>query len=420
MPAQCKVLWWTGVLAVAVIGCRTTSDTHAPKTTSPEVKLSHTLDSICKAYQVVGMSVALVSDTAFLYAHSWGQAQLGAARPMTDSTFARVASVSKVLTALAVMQLYEQGKFSLEDDISPALGFQLRNPNFPDKPITYRQLLQHTSSLESDEAMPAPYYVLWRDPTLRLSDVLSSHGARYNDSVYRSLWSKHPPGTRFAYSNLGYALLGTLVERHSGKRFDQYCTEHIFAPLGLKASFNVMDIPTEQLAYPYREVQGRWMAQADSVRPIFPLERYEVGSNALLFSPQGGLRISIKELGRLVQLFLNSGQLGKVRLVSEQALRIMEQNPLSTSDALFGKYALGLCYADSLWKGVELIGHSGQAYGLLSGFYYNRPQRLGVTMLITGSRYRATGSAFYDVELAIYDALYHYLIEKGKIAPLHR
>ncbi|MFN3393648.1 MAG: serine hydrolase domain-containing protein, partial [Candidatus Thermochlorobacter sp.] len=86
-----------------------------------------------------------------MFSRGFGWAQLGASRPMTDSTYVRIASISKTITALALMQLYEQGKFKLDDDVSSALGFTLRNPYFPNEPITYRQLLQHTSSLLSDE-----------------------------------------------------------------------------------------------------------------------------------------------------------------------------------------------------------------------------------------------------------------------------
>lgn len=408
MLAHARTIATAGLLTLLTLSCRPSQLLPL----SPEMQLTQALDSLCQRYSIVGLSVTVVSDSAVLYSRGFGLAQLGTAIPMTDSTFARVASVSKIFTALAIMQLCEQGKFSLDDDISPALGFSFRNPHFPHQPITYRQLLQHTSSLQSDEAMPAPYYVLWRTPALRLSDVLAKGGAQYRDSVYRSLWSPYVPGTQFAYSNLGYALLGTLIERHSGQRFDRYCRTHLFEPLGLKASFNVADIPPERLAYPYREVEGRWTAQADSVPLPMPAQ-YEVGTNALLFSPQGGLRISTRELGTLLQLFLNGGQLRSVRLLSDSSLYQMAHMPLATGDAFFGRYALGLCYADSLWSGIQMLGHSGQAYGLLSGFYFARTHRLGIAVIITGSRHRATGSAFYDVERDLYAELRTYLQAKG-------
>jgi hypothetical protein len=156
--------------------------------------LSHALDSIAEAHSIVGLSVAIVCPDSLLFSYSRGQAQLGRAIAMTETTYVRIASVSKVLTAVALLQLHEKGKFKLDDDVSKALGFTFRNPYFPDVPITYRQLLQHTSSLLSDEQQPVPYYVLWRDPTLALQDVLSKNGKRYQDSIYYSLWAKEAPG----------------------------------------------------------------------------------------------------------------------------------------------------------------------------------------------------------------------------------
>lgn len=376
----------------------------SPKTQAT-ARLERALDSICKAHSVVGLSVSVASPETMLFSRGFGWAQLGAARPMTDTTFARIASVSKVITALALMQLYEQGKFKLEDDVSAALGFALRNPNFPNAPITYRHLLQHTSSLLSDEAQPQPYYVLWRDTSLALRDVLSKGGKRYQDSAYRSLWSQRAPGETFAYSNLGYALIGTLVEIHSGERFDRYCANHIFKPLGLACSFNAQDIPPEKLAYPYRLIEGKWTAQADSVASKLSFQNYVAGSNALLFSPQGGLRISAKELATLAQVFLNRGKLRDIRLISDATLLRMERDSLITGDALFRKYALGLHHASGAFDDMEMTGHPGQAYGLLSGWYYNRERGVGVAVIITGSIHEATAGEFYDVERGIYSAI---------------
>jgi CubicO group peptidase (beta-lactamase class C family) len=371
--------------------------------------LSRMLDSIAESHSIVGLSVAIVRPESLLFSYAHGQAQLGRAAAMTDTTYVRIASVSKVLTAVALLQLHEKGKFKLDDDVSKALGFTFRNPYFPDVPITYRHLLQHTSSLLSDEQQPVPYYVLWRDPAVALQDVLSKNGKRYHDSVYYALWAKEAPGTKFAYSNLGYALLGTLVEIHSGERFDQYCKTHIFKPSGLACSFNLQDIPPEKLAYPYRLIDGKWTAQTDSASKPFALDSYAVGSNALLFSPQGGLRISTRELATLAQVFLNRGKLRETQILSEGQLLQMEKDSLKTGNPAFQKYAIGLHHTNNVLKGIEMTGHPGQAYGLLSGWYYTRQHGIGIAVIITGGLYKETGEEFYDVERKIYAAIQTYL-----------
>lgn len=371
--------------------------------------LSRMLDSIAESHSIVGLSVAIVRPESLLFSYAHGQAQLGRAAAMTDTTYVRIASVSKVLTAVALLQLHEKGKFKLDDDVSKALGLTFRNPYFPDVPITYRHLLQHTSSLLSDEQQPVPYYVLWRDPAVALQDVLSKNGKRYHDSVYYALWAKEAPGTKFAYSNLGYALLGTLVEIHSGERFDQYCKTHIFKPLGLACSFNLQDIPPEKLAYPYRLIDGKWTAQTDSASKPFALDSYAVGSNALLFSPQGGLRISTQELATLAQVFLNRGKLRETQILSEGQLLQMEKDSLKTGNPAFQKYAIGLHHTNNVLKGIEMTGHPGQAYGLLSGWYYTRQHGIGIAVIITGGLYKETVEEFYDVERKIYAAIQTYL-----------
>jgi CubicO group peptidase (beta-lactamase class C family) len=152
-----------------------------------------------------------------------GLADRRSRRPITPDDPIRVASVSKIATALTVMRLVEQGKLDLDADVSTLLGWTLRNPAFPDRPITLRMLLSHTGSVRDN----GENYVVRLGKTIRpqAQDAGSFDPA-------------HAPGSFFRYSNLNFGLVGTVIERATGERFDRVARREVLEPLGLDACFN--------------------------------------------------------------------------------------------------------------------------------------------------------------------------------------
>jgi len=152
------------------------------------------------------------------------------------------------------MQLYERGFFDLDDDVNDYLNFNLRNPKYPDKEITFRMLLSHQSSLAVDlptfkfnRVIPAGLEVVgYPYPFLR--DYLVPGGLHYKPQV----WTDTNPGEETYYSNIGYATLGYLVEILSGKTFEEYCSENIFEPLDMNnSSFRLANVNSSRVAVPY-------------------------------------------------------------------------------------------------------------------------------------------------------------------------
>ena len=155
-----------------------------------------------------------------------GLADVAAARPVSADDPVRVASISKLVVAIGVMRLVEAGALDLEADVSTALGWELRNPAFPDTAITLRMLLSHTSSL-TDEA---GYWQVPLDGQLR--ELLADPRA----------WDRaHAPGTFFRYTNLNFPLVASLMERASGERFDRLMQRLVLHPLGLRGGFEPGD-----------------------------------------------------------------------------------------------------------------------------------------------------------------------------------
>lgn len=336
-----------------------------------------------------------------------GLADVATGRRISAGDPVRIASISKLVTAIGVLRLVEDGTLDLDADVSDLLGWPLRHPAHPDQPITLRLLLSHRSSLTD----AAGYYAVPLDGELK--DILKDPRA----------WdTTHAPGTYFRYANLNFPLVAAVMENATGERFDRLMDALVLRPLGIEACFN-WDTCSDAAAAravvlydadrkPVRDDnQGR--KPACSVNPASAgdcdLARWRAGANGALFSPQGGLRISANGLARVGQLLLGDGSVDGVRLLTPDSMQMLVQ-PLwiyapgngmtseeddsgQSSRGFMCRYGLGVqtlatqrdgCRDDPFDDGVARVGHAGSAYGLLSGVWIDREAGTGVAYFATG------------------------------------
>jgi CubicO group peptidase (beta-lactamase class C family) len=320
-----------------------------------------------------------------------GLADRQAGRALTIDDPVRVASISKLIVTLGVMRLVEQGRLSLDEDVSSYLGWQLRNPAFPDRPITLRLLLSHRSSLQdAGEA-----YVIPLGKTVR--------GAVAAPEVFDR---EHPPGTYFRYSNLNFPIIASALELRTGERFDRLIHGLVLAPLGLDACFNwtmCSDAKVARAVTLYRPDGTIALDGLQGARPPCPVFRagtdcdlgnYVLGSNGALFSPQGGLRASMRDLAVIGQLLLNRGRHGGRPFLQEDSVATVLQ-PLwtfngsngDTGEGFYCAYGLAAqslptrtegCSDDLFGDGRRAVGHAGDAYGVRSGLWIDTRRRVGI------------------------------------------
>jgi CubicO group peptidase (beta-lactamase class C family) len=181
-------------------------------------------------YHIPGVAACIIKKNRVAWQGYYGLANISLNTNITDSTIFMLGSISKTVTTTALMQLYEAGRFQLDDSVDKYVRFEVRNPNHPSVPITFRMLLTHTSSIGDNWAVLSNLYVMGDHP-LSLGTFLRRYllpGERYYSlgNFYR-----YAPGTTWNYCNVGAALCGYLVERISGIPFDQYCRDSVFVPL---------------------------------------------------------------------------------------------------------------------------------------------------------------------------------------------
>ena len=289
----------------------------------------------------------------------------------------RVASISKLVGALAVMRLVDQGKIALDRDISDYLGWRVRNPAFPDQAITMRQLLTHRSGIRDNVD-----YIIPLDGTIEA--VLADPKA----------WeAKHKPGAYFSYANLNSPLIATVVERVTQERFDQAVARLVLKPLKIDACFNWgagCSVGRRAQAVTLLRTNGDLARDAaitgSDPCPVAPastgscdLALYQIGKHGSAFSPQGGLRISPLGLVVIGQVLLKKGS----PLLSQKAFAEMTKVQWlfdgSNGDdekGYFTAYGLGIhMHKDS--KGTLWLGHVGEAYAFRGGFWLDMKSKRG-------------------------------------------
>lgn len=397
------------VLGIALLGVVEPLWAAAPGGARPHAQLERELAAISAdpACELASLAVLAIRDGKLAYEGGFGRRRIadGAASsaadlPATPDTLYRIASVSKLMTTLGLMRLVEDGKFDLDADVSGYLGFSLRNPHFPQRAITLRHLLTHTSSLRDDAGYAFP-----AGATLR-AFFGAGPGAMYARQA--------GPGEFYAYCNLGWGIIGTIMERASGERFDRLMARLLLQPLGLEAGYYPAGLPPAALAhlatlYRKRTVDtevwnaaGPWIAQADDygARPPAPVpDNYVIGENATPFSPTGGLRISARGLGTVMLMLMNGGVHEGRRILKAATLAQMfarhftaeqQDGSYNTADGQFTARGLGNAhYPDQpgkrLVEGFDAVGHLGDAYGLRSVFAFDAARRNGMIVLVGGT-----------------------------------
>lgn len=375
------------------------------------------LRNIKSKYNLVGMSVAIVKDTSVIFAKGFGKRDVARNLPMEAKSQYRIASISKMVSATALMKLYDEGKFKLNDDISDYLGYTFRNPKYPDQIITFAKLMSHTSSIRDGSkysSFLSAGYTSDNPPSIQ---KLFLPGGSYYAS---DIWSaQSPESDYFQYANANYGVVASLVEIISGKRFDQYCREELFIPLDMKSDFNVAQLDSiNNLAALYRKSGSNWSAQVDEYKGIKPTERtlsnYTLGDNGFIFGPQGGLRASVLDMANFMICHLQNGQFRNQQIFSDSTMTRMHETIWKYHNGngnnyygIFNAYGLGNHRTTDLLPGEELIGHPGEAYGLISDLYYSEDKKFGIIFLTNGGQWGyGNYSGWYNVEEDVFNVCY--------------
>jgi CubicO group peptidase (beta-lactamase class C family) len=309
------------------------------------------------------LAVAIIKNQSMIWSKGYGYADIKNKIEATNKTVYLLASISKIFTATAIMQLWEKGLFDLDDDVNEYLPFNVRNPTYPDVPITFRMLLCHRSGITSNYVNLFILFSVLRLPISYLGEFLNPGGKLYSPKN----WENFAPGERQIYSCVGYELLGYLVERLTNQSITEYCTKNIFQPLGMKnTSYFPSSYKKEQLASQYIYFLGRYV----------PLPAFEDRNYA-----SGGVRSNLEDLSHYLIAFMNGGEYHGVRILQNETVTLMFTLQYPGNEYI--RYGLGWeIYTSHNESDVILrIGHNGGMPSAQTYMFYHVYEDAGIIIL---------------------------------------
>jgi CubicO group peptidase (beta-lactamase class C family) len=274
--------------------------------------------------KLAGVVTLVARDGKVVHVDAVGQADLTTGAPMREDTLFRIYSMTKPITSVALMMLYEEGAFQLSDPISkflPELAnlevLQDDGTRLPAQPITFQQLLTHTAGFSYGFNAQDPV-----DQLYQASDWARSENLDTFIATLAKLPLKFQPGSRWHYS-VANDVQGALVERISGQRFDVFLKTRLFEPLGMQDTF--FDVPSDKRArlgtnHHYDAEAGRLEVLTEAEYPVF--------AGTTFFSGGAGLVSTAADYARFAEMLRNGGALGKARILSPKTVELMTLNHL--------------------------------------------------------------------------------------------
>ncbi|WP_246269403.1 serine hydrolase domain-containing protein [Pedobacter panaciterrae] len=344
-----------------------------------------------KKQEAIGLSVAVVKNGDIIYTHSFGLKNTETSTPLTDKDIFRIASISKSFSATSIMQLAEAGKLSLNDDFSKLVGFKVRNPKYPETVITLKMVLSHTSSINDSQG----YFNL---------DVINPE----KGPNWAKCYNDYEPGKGYKYCNLNFNMVGAVIEKLSGERFDQYVKHHILDPLKLYGGYCVdsLDNSLFTTLYEYDSISKTFASDSSAYAPRREeIKNYVMGYSTPAFSPTGGMKISATDLAKYMTMHMNQGNYKGVKIISKKSAKVM-QTKISEEEG----YGLAMTNVDNLISGKHMTGHTGSAYGLYSAMFFQPKEKFGIVVITNGSNTSYT-NGFNSILIESINCLYNNFIK---------
>ena len=318
-----------------------------PEMTAADVEAF--LDGIVPAQltqnDIAGATVSIVKDGKLLFAKGYGYSDVKTKKPVSpETTLFRPGSVSKLFTWTAVMQLVEQGKLDLNKDVNEYLDFKI--PDAFGKPITLTHILTHTPGFEEQIK---DLFTLATD-TPNLGEYLKTH-------IPNRIFA---PGTTPAYSNYATALAGYIVERVSGKPFNDYVDENIFKPLGMNHSTFRQPLP-ESLA-PF--MSSGYQLSSSAAKPFENINAF----------PAGSMSSSAVDMSKFMLAHLQNGKFGDAQILKPETVKLMHSRLFALDDAAQG---MAHGFYEESQNGKRIIGHGGDTMWFHSDLHLIQDEGVG-------------------------------------------
>ncbi len=329
-----------------------------------------------EASGIVGLGAAVFVNKKMVWIQGFGYADRENKKPFTANTIMNVASISKTITGVSIMQAVEDGLVSLDEDINTYLPFKIANPYFPNKKITLRNLATHTSGLVDDYEVYNKSYHYGNEIPEDLGEFLKNYYTPNGKHYSKSNFLNKKPGTYRDYSNIACGLAGYIIEIRTGKKLNNYTKQIIFNPLKMgNTGWFLSEIDLDNHSKQYEK-------QGDTIKniPLFKLTDY----------PAGGIRTSVTELSTFFTALINEGEYNGARILKKERMQEMlefqftESNKPENINLKEPNKNSGIFWSTK--RDVTLIGHGGTDDGVKTEMFCNLSKDVGVILFSNTGR----------------------------------
>lgn len=317
---------------------------------------------------IVGMGAVLIVDQKIVWSGGWGWMNREEKIPFTAHTLMNAGSIAKTFTTACIMKAVEDGLLNLDTDINTYLPFTLTNPFQPNKTITLRHLLSHTSGITDRRSYYINTYVENKDPDTDLETTVKNYFIKGGKDYDTSNFLNKTPGTFRDYSNMGFALAGYILEKRVSMSLPEYSKKNIFDKLGMTESgWYLKDIDLKKHTRLYDRENG----------PLKQIPLYSCPTY-----PDGGLRTSPAELSRFFVAMLNDGVYEGNRILRKSSIDQMiakqhtPDNCPENVNLAKANSGLGWAYKDNATK----MGHAGTDPGIKTEMLCDLNKEIGVVL----------------------------------------
>jgi CubicO group peptidase (beta-lactamase class C family) len=336
-----------------------------PQARIDPILLDSMITSIMQISHIPGLAALIVKNDSIVWSGNYGYANVALNQPVEDSTLFLMASISKTFMVTAIMQLWEDGLFNLDDNINDYLhpDFQVFNPNHPTDMITFKMIMTHTSSIDDNWGILGPLCICGDSPIPLDSffvNYFTPGEIYYNPANFLGY---SPNANEYHYTNVGSCILAYIVERLSGVPFDQYCRDNVFNPLNItEASWFLEGLDINNIATPY-EWADQYIGLCHSSWPLYPISH---------------LRINKLELNKLLSTYMNWGTYNGTTILDSTTVNMMLSDQMGHPDPS-GDYQ-GLIWYKTQFDGRWLWGHTGGWDGCSTAMFFVPEEDWGVIL----------------------------------------
>jgi len=357
------------------------------------------IQALMKKNHMPSLVASVIKNDSIVYSNAFGYSNILLRRKASIETIYVIGSISKTILSTALMQLVEQEKIGLDENISHFFPFDIKNPKYPKVNITLRMLLAHQSSLNYDFTHLILSYPFPDDAMGWIKEHIIPGEKKYSEK----LWCDFKPGEESMYSNIGYLIAGEILENITNKSVEEYCQENIFKPLGMdNTSFSPSNFDNKNVARPYIHLIGPFH---------LPLPYYDLNC-ANVFA---GVRTNVLDLSRFVMMHMNNGSYKNIKILNSTTIEEMHkiQYPNSTMSMYDYQLRLGLGWLYLDVKGVTYSGYNGGAYGYCCNILIDEKNN---SASLTLSNFHFSRIGFREMKQLKLDVLYEIdsmLLEKA-------